>query len=251
MRPLLVLCLLLFPLTGSQAAHEPQKVSFPSLDGIEVTADVFVTHEKTAPFLVLFQRAQWSRGEYREIAPRLNALGFNCMAVDLRSGGPVENIDNETAARAKAAGKGTSYVDTVPDIETAVTYARKHYAQGKLAVWGSSYSASLVVKLLGDDPGFADAALSFTPGEYFTKFGMPADWITRSASKLQKPVFITSAANEKDRWHGIYAAIPSADKHFFLPASGGQHGSRALWERYPDNPGYWKATEQFLNRYLK
>ena len=251
MKSRLLSWLLLFPLSALLAAEAAQQLTCPPSDGTPITAAVSVEHEDEAPFLVLFHRAGWSRGEYREIVPRLSALGFNSMAVDLRSGGPVEGVENETANRATQAGKGTTYVDTLPDIEAAVAYAREHNAKGKLAIWGSSYSASLVIKLLGDDPDFADAVLAFAPGEYFAKLGKPDDWITRSAGKLQRPVFVTSAANEKERWVGIYEAIPSADKYSYLPPANGQHGSRALWQRYPESPGYWQAVEQFLNQYLK
>lgn len=246
---LLAPLLLVFP--ELHAAGPVKTIHFPSQDGVEMAADVYIAHDNSAPFLVLFHKAQWSRGEYREIAPRLNDLGFNCMAVDARSGGPVEGVENETAKKAEKAGKGTTHADAVPDLKAAVDYAREHYAKGKLGVWGSSYSASLVLKLAGDDAGFADAVLAFSPGEYFAKSGKPGDWITASAKKLSQPVFITSAAKEKSLWEGIYAAIPSADKHSYLPGSGGQHGSQALWGRNPEHAGYWQAVETFLEKYLK
>jgi len=232
--------------SSTWAANDLQTITFPSRDGVPVTADVYMKHPATAPFIILFHRAQWSRGEYREIASQLNKLGYNCMAVDLRSGGPTEGVDNETAKRAEKDGKGTTYIDTLPDMESATAYARKHYTRGKLAIWGSSYSASLVLKLAGDDAHYADAVLAFAPGEYFEKSGKPATWVAASARNIKIPVFITSAANEKNAWQGIFEAIPSGQKQSYLPDAGGQHGSRALWSRYPESAGYWTAVEKFL-----
>ena len=173
------------------------------------------------------------------------------MAVDLRSGGSVNGIDNETAARAKAIGTGTTYVDALPDVEAALRYARVHNAQGPLIAWGSSYSASLVLKVAGDEPELVDGVLAFAPGEYFTKQGRPSDWIQGSAKSIDDPAFITSARNEKKAWFHIFQAIPSKDKMFYLPSSEGNHGSRALWSQFPDSDGYWEAVEAFLSNNFK
>lgn len=77
-----------------------ETISFPSKDGLEITADVYFTGDKSKPWILLCHQARWSRGEYNEIAPKLNALGFNCLATDQRSGKEVNGVTNETAARA-------------------------------------------------------------------------------------------------------------------------------------------------------
>ena len=76
----LLAVLLLFGETT--AAIAPQEITFPSEDGVDITADLYMAHaDKQTPFLVLFHRAGWSRGEYREVAARLNQLGWNCRVV--------------------------------------------------------------------------------------------------------------------------------------------------------------------------
>gem|GEM_PF-5977157 len=72
--------------TAPALASNSQSISFKSADGILITADSYVPHTTTSPLILLFHQAGSSRGEYNEIAPRLNELGFNCIAVDLRSG---------------------------------------------------------------------------------------------------------------------------------------------------------------------
>ena len=232
---------------SASTAGKKESVTFLSSDGIVITADVYMTAgDKKRPFIVLFHQAGWSRGEYLEIAPRLNALGFNCMAVDLRSGDGVNSVQNETAKRASKKGKGQSYVDAMPDIEAALKYARSHYADGKIIAWGSSYSAALALKVAGDRPELVDGVLSFSPGEYFGRSGKPATWIQDAAGKIKVPVFITSARGEKGSWSGIFGAIRSEKKTFYLPDTIGNHGSRALWAQFKDSAGYWKAVESFL-----
>jgi alpha-beta hydrolase superfamily lysophospholipase len=122
-------------------------VSFSSKDGLQVTADLYLAHPTEAPFIVLFHQARASRGEYRMIAPELNAFGFNAMAIDQRIGNSFNAITNETAKRFGTGGMSEAYIDAMPDMEAAIKYARKNYAKGKLIIWGSSYSASLVLKI--------------------------------------------------------------------------------------------------------
>jgi len=235
-------------LVGFISFQTPAKkqITFPSNDGIELTADLYMTADKSAPFIVLFHQARWSRGEYNEIVPRLNSLGYNCMAVDLRSGGEVNGVKNLSVLAAKKAMKPTKYVDAYQDIDAAMKYARKYFADGKLIIWGSSYSSALALRYAGDNPDNIDALLSFSPGEYFKNQGKSAQYITEGAKNITKPVFITSAKGEKGSWWSIYEAIPSQQKTFFLPESSGNHGSKALWSKFGDSMTYWVAVEKYL-----
>lgn len=223
-------------------------VTFLSGDGIKITADTYITHEeKNTPLLVLFHQAGWSRGEYLKIAPKLNALGFNCIVVDLRSGESVNGIENETALRARQAGKNVRYVDALPDIEAALRYAKSQYSESKTIAWGSSYSAALVLHIAGVQPELVDGVLAFAPGEYFSKQGKSKSWIQETAVNIDVPVFITSARNEQCNWLAIYAAIPAKQKTTFIPTTQGNHGSRALWEQFDDSEDYWDAVNAFLS----
>ena len=218
---------------------------FAAADGVSVTADLYAPHPDTAPMIVLFHQAGYSRGEYRTIAPKLNALGFNALAVDTRSGNATQGVGNETAASACTAGKPATYVDAMADMRAAVVEARKH-ARGKLLIWGSSYTSALVL-VLGNELA-ADAVLAFSPGEYFGDLGKPKTWIADSAAALTMPVFVTSAKSEQSEWAPIAAHI----KHVttFVPPTDGHHGSSTLWPTQPDHDAYWTAVTAFLTPYL-
>jgi alpha-beta hydrolase superfamily lysophospholipase len=245
MKKFLFILVLVIPFVG--VAQDVQTIKFPSIDGLELTADIYMSHANSAPLIVLFHQARWSRGEYQEIAPKLNMLGFNCMAVDLRSGGEVNGVKNESFRQAQQEMKPTKYVNAYQDMEAAVKYAKKYYAEGKLLIWGSSYSSALVLKYAGDNIDKIDAVLAFSPGEYFGNQGKSKSWITESASNITKPVFITSARGENSSWTAIFAAIPFEDKVSFLPTTAGNHGSRALWSKFGDSVYYWNEVEKFLN----
>lgn len=236
---------------GGQDQAGFETISFPSADSIEITADLYMKHaDKSKPFIVLCHQAGWSRGEYREIAPKLNELGFNCMAIDQRSGKGINSVDNETMKRAEAAGKGTLFLDAEQDMIAALKYARKNCANGKLILWGSSYSAALSLRIAGEHADLVDGALSFAPGEYFVRFGKPENYIQSSAKKIKDPIFITSAKNEYIRWKAIFDAVSAAGKTKFVPETKGNHGSRALWSKFDDSGDYWQATEGFLKKFL-
>jgi dienelactone hydrolase len=255
--------LLLAVLAASCSKATRTQSTFPSEDGVPCTADVYLTGRgRSAPFIVLFHQAGYSRGEYQDIAPRLNRLGFGCMAVDARSGGEVQGVQNETVKAALAAGKPVgSYLDALPDLVAALKHARKTYAGGKLIAWGSSYSASLVLQLAASQPGLVDGVVAFSPGEYFASDRSGA-WIAESATGLRDlPVFITSGPTEGYSWKRIFEAIPSPGKASYLPqATGSLHGSSALRTNLGSstyvipNPlaeGYWAATEAFLKAHFR
>ena len=198
-------------------------IDFPSKDGLLITADYYEV-KGSETFILLFHQAGWSRGEYKEIAPKLNTLGYSCLAIDQRSGGAVNSVTNQTNQKAVAAGKETTYLNAYQDIKATVAYVKKAYSPKKIIIWGSSYSSSLVLKYAGDHPDQIDAAMAFSPGEYFGK----DDFIKNSAAHIKVPTFITSAQNEQDNWAAINEAIPTTTKVTYVPATAGNHGSRAL-----------------------
>lgn len=204
-------------------------------------------HPATAPMIVLFHQAGYSRGEYRTIAPKLGELGFNALAVDARSGEAAEGVGNDTAADACKLGKPTNYVDAMVDLRAAVAQART-LATGKILIWGSSYSSSLVL-VLGAELK-ADAVLAFSPGEYFEDQGKPKTWVADSAKALAVPVFITSAKDEGKDWAPIAAAVDPTKLTTFVPETAGHHGSSTLWPAQPDRDAYWTAVAAFLKPFV-
>ncbi len=245
------LSLVLILVSSVSTVFAGETVTFLSEDGLLISADIHAPHQNSkAPMIVLFHQAGSSRGEYAEIVPWLNGLGYNCMAVDQRSGESMRGVENQTALRAGKENRPTGYIEALPDLTAALAYARSHYGNNGVIAWGSSYSAALVLKIAGDSPGLVDGVLAFSPGEYFKRAGKSASWIQTSTQHIKVPVFITSSRNEAGKWAAIFAAIESADKVSFIPETAGRHGSRALWKKYPDSDAYRQAVQGFLQRYF-
>ena len=212
-----------------------QTVTFQAEDGLTVTGDLYLTKDLEAPFILLCHQAGYSRGEYLEIAPRLNKLGYNCLAIDQRSGRGVNGVTSETNKAAQGAGLSTAYADAYPDLEAAINYIIQQYHPKQLVAWGSSYSASLVLILAAEHPQEIQAALAFSPGEYFS---FNDKRISDYAARIAQPVFVTSAKSEEQAWRGIADSVSSAGSIFFVPQGSGVHGSSALMEANKNNAEY-------------
>ena len=230
----------------SFSINAQEKINFKASDGLTITADLYMVNPVKAPFIILFHQAGWSRGEYLEIAPKLNRLGYNCLAIDQRSGGKVNEVINETYQLAISRGLNTNYVSALVDMNSAIDYVKKTYVSAnKTIIWGSSYSSALSLKIAGERNDI-DAVLAFAPGEYFEGLGESATYISQSAKNIKIPVFITSSKSEKVNWWSIYEKISIENKWYFLPKTKGQHGSRALWEKFSEHKNYWNAVHHFL-----
>ncbi|MEM9022666.1 MAG: alpha/beta hydrolase [Bacteroidota bacterium] len=226
-------------LVGVACTSAAQKmVTFNAADGLAVTADIYETHPDN-PWILLCHQASFSRGEYRETAPRLNALGFNCLAIDQRSGKGVNGVSNATAQRANEQGLPTKYTHAEPDILAAIAFLAEKSGRPIILV-GSSYSAALVLKIARDHEQVR-AVAAFSPGEYIR-----GQNIRKAAAGTQKPVFVTSSKNEASDVASLVQDIDTQYLTHFVPESAGKHGSKALWKKHDRSGEYWKAFAAFL-----
>ena len=219
-------------------------VTFPSGDGLEITADHKTAKSDTT--IVLFHQAGSSRGEYKTIAPRLNKLGYNTLSVDLRSGSAFDGVKNETAARGAQAGKGSSFLDAKPDMLAAISYANKLAGTNKVVIWGSSYSAALSLVIAGEGKAKIKGALAFSPGEYLAGVSVES-----AARGISIPTYMSSARSEVRQWQPFLKAASNIKAVGFEPQGGGRHGSSALIEGRSSNADeYWQSVEAFLKKHF-
>ncbi|MBI3500266.1 MAG: dienelactone hydrolase family protein [Bacteroidetes bacterium] len=225
-----------------QLSPQPaQKISFPASDGLVVTADLYLVSD-SLPYMILCHQAGYSRAEYAETASKFCHLGYNCLAVDARSGNEVNGVKNETAALAVQKKKPATYLDAEKDILAAIDYAYNKSGK-KVFLVGSSYSASLALKIAATNKK-VKAVMAFSPGEYFgTKLKLKD-----AIANLSVPVFVTSAKEEAQDVTTLISDVKSKIKNQFVPTSKGKHGSSCLWK---DNPGYheyWFAIMLFVKQ---
>ena len=182
-----LLCLLLWcvmgPVKGQVAVY------FSSGDGLKISADLYVRNY-SLPFIILCHQDGSNRSEYKDIAPRLLNLNYNCLAIDLRSGGKPGFADNETARRAQSENRTMQPLDALPDLIAAIGYV-KTFNDRPVILFGSSFSASLCLLAAADNPR-VQAVVAFSPGEYF----LPRVHMAERISRFDKPLFICATHTE-------------------------------------------------------
>lgn len=247
-----IVCLLGLSFNSSAIADSTaqfEQVDFRSLDGLMVTADLYETGDRSDPLVLLFHQTESSRGEYREIAPRLVELGFNTLAVDLRWGGKHEwfPAENETALRYGTVeimneiriGNDERGWPTVllsyEDMLAAYDWSSIEGFDGPKIVIGASMSSILTLRLPVDRE--IAAVFAFSPGEY----GDDTTQVRRWCASNQVPTFIAGRESEAEISRLLLDAVDSPRKQYFQTTQD-RHGSSILTI---DEEG-WKSFVEFL-----
>lgn len=219
-------------------------VTFTAEDGLLITADQYLASPDN-PYIVLFHEQGSSRGEFRNTARRLCKMDYNCLAVDLRNGGSIHFISNETAKRCKESRCPTSAGDIELDMIAAIRYA--HQQSGRpVILFGSGANGSLCLKVAMEQDQ-VKAVIALSPGEYF----LPGIHIQDTITHLKKPVFITSSQSEYPYVSQLASGIDEGYLTLFQPQLGeGGRGSSALTEENEHNSEYWLALMLFFKDLL-
>lgn len=226
--------LLLLGLAGpGQAQQLGAEVSFEARDDVKVHAYWRTQADAaTAPTMLLFHMAGSSAAaEYPTIIERLNAEGYNTLAVDLRSGGARLGAPNKTAAQFE---DRVPYCAAYPDMVAALDWVSAQGLTGPVQAWGSSYSAALVVKLAAERPDALAGAIAFSPAS-----GQPlADCRPEQyLEALQIPVLALRPDSEMalESVQAQAEAFRNADVPYQV-IDGGEHGSLMLQQAHTGQP---------------
>lgn len=195
------------------------------------------------PIILLCHQLGNNKYEYADIAPKLNDMGFNALAVDLTGGGVFaahnnETIDRDTSTTNPAEERQKMVGKVRSELDATINYLNKRYNQ-KVIVWGSSYSANYAISLASKNDN-VKAAISFS--------GLSGGLVP-IVSKLEKPLFMTSSKEEAPQVKAILKEItPRENLVHFIPKGEGGHGSSVLWNEQPYAEEYWVAVKSFLNQ---
>jgi dienelactone hydrolase len=221
----------------------PELVEFNSLDSLKISAHLYQIDD-SSPVILLCHQARFNKFEYAGIAERLNRMGFNCLAIDQRSGGPIGDKQNLTYLRARKLNKSVDYIDAEADIRASILYLSDKF-KSKIILWGSSYSSTLALYLAADMVEVS-TVLSFSPGDYMAdKKGSLIDIL----GEFKKPLFLTSSKREAKGVSQLLSKHELLDNQIqFIPENNGHHGSRALWINQIGGEEYWIAVALFLKQ---
>lgn len=225
-----------------QNAQFYETIEFYSLDSLLISGNYYHVND-SAPCILLCHQARWNKYEYDSIAIVLQAKGYNCLAIDQRSGGLMndERI-NQTFDRASAKELPTDYLDAEQDIIAAIRYFYNQQ-QRPIILWGSSYSSTLAMHNGLPNDSVA-AVVAFSPGDYFSEQKGSLVPLIKASSK---PFFVTSSKEEAPALQALLSdKVLSNQQVQFIPTDAGHHGSRALWASKEGNEAYWTAINAFL-----
>ena len=237
---------------AGQVPAAPAEVRFPVRDSLEVVADIHRSGGGPgAPAILLFHQGGGSaRGEYRSITPRLLREGYNVVAADVRGGGTRFGDPN----RAPPVPEGFSYCDAASEVDATVNLARAHGFTGPLVLWGSSYTAALVLQVAVRRSADVRAVLAFSPASGEPMRGCEPEvyvaWLRRAG--VPALVLRPRAEIEDTARAARLEAMRRDGAHVFV-AEEAVHGSSMLdGERSPGDTGpQWNAVLALLRRSLE
>ena len=231
------------------AAHtaSAEDITFETTDGVTVHATFEGAAGGTyAPYIILFHQAGSNgRAEYETISDRLVAEGYHVLMVDQRSGGDRFGGTNRTAA---AFDQDPGYCAAYPDLIAATEYVKASEHKGPIFVWGSSYSAGLVINLAAEYFEGIAGALAFSPASGGPMAACSPD---QNIAKARMPIFALRPESEIDRPRVQYQLdLLTASGHQVYVAKRGVHGSSML-DR--ERNGYstratWSLVLDFLDQ---
>lgn len=225
---------------SSFSAIRVRTVTFTAVDGLEVTADEYIT-DPFKPYVLLFHEQGSSRGEFSTIARRICKLDYNCLAVDLRNGGKYEYVSNETARQLREKHHEAGLKEIEQDVLAAINYV-KDKSNLPVILFGSGANGSLSLKVALSD-SLVRAVVAVSPGEYF----LPETKIQEAIAALEKPVFITSSKAEFPYVSELASGIDPNYVSLFEPEQGaGERGTGSFSVDYEYNTEYWLALILFF-----
>lgn len=219
-------------------------IIFIAQDGLPITADLY-TDKSQYPYMILFHMANSSRGEFREIAPKMMKFEYNCLAVDLRSGNESNYVLNETHQAALDKNKKTDFLSSLTDIELAIDYAYNLSNKKPVVLVGSTFSASLcLICSLNNDK--VKAVIAFSPGEYFESVKLKD-----KLKGFDKPALITGTKEESKYWDDIFFNVDPHYLTYFIPQNNQvKQGSMVLLKSNDSKIEYWIEIMMFLRKLL-
>ena len=232
----------------AQAQEGSQEIVLTAHDGLTVYGDLYIAEDATdRPFLLLFhQGGANGRGEYAPLIPRLQAAGYNLLVLDQRQGGERLGGHNRTVAAHE--GAAYSYCDALPDLEAALAFVRERNPAARPILWGSSYSAALVMQVAAAHPDAVSGVLAFSPASGEAMDGCRPEPF---ADGLTVPLLVLRPQSEAAREStAAQLALFAEQGHETYVADPGTHGSSMLVAERAggDVEPTWHVVLDFLRR---
>lgn len=232
---------------GSDKPYE--EITFITSDSITIFGELYKTSKSKDIILLFHQGGSNIRGEYRTIIPKLLEQDINILAIDQRVGGQIYGSYNRTIANipSNSFDNNYGYCDAYNNLEGALDYLIENGYTGGKMLWGSSYSASLAIKLASERQNDLLGVLAFSPAAGTVMEGCnPEPYF----EKITIPLLILKPPNEmeSDRSKTQFE-LAATYGHKTYAAKNGIHGSSMLVESRvgADVSENWTAVLNFIS----
>lgn len=207
---------------GDQESENMLAITFPSLDGITISANYHDSGNSMVPACLLVHMLGGSKSDYASLQEKLGAVGIASLAIDLRGhGGSTESGTQDY----------TTFTDVQwQDCENDVLAGYKYLAEKghtAIAVVGASIGANLSV-VAGADIFMADenaplkAMVLMSPGVNYRGV-VPAP---RARELGNIPVLIAASEEDRQSYPGSQSLSQAARNAELTSFSGSSHGTR-------------------------
>ena len=233
--------------TSSSEAY-PKEISFYTSDSIKIFGDLYISDQSDPVILLFHQGGSNARAEYGPIIPRLLEDDFNILAIDQRQGGQYFGGYNRTIANVPTYNYSDTYTycDAYNNLESALDFVIENDFTGKKILWGSSYSATLSIKLAHERQQAVDAVLAFSPAS-----GKPMEGCNPEPflENLTVPLLFLRPRRElqSERSQNQLDLVKSYNHQTYI-AENGVHGSSMLVETRTKHPvnEVWQVVMEFI-----
>ena len=170
-------------------------VTIDSPDGVQIVGSYFESPKPNSPAVLLLHQWQSDRHSYDDFAKKMQAKGFNVLAIDGRGfGESTKTTDGKTveAERTPEAVKAM-----LGDVDAAMKFLadQPNVDKTKIGIAGASYGSSLALIYAADHPNVAAVAM-ISPGlNYFGN--MPTEPAVIKYG-VHRPLLLVSARDDPD-----------------------------------------------------
>jgi len=229
------------PLANAAATSTPATptvgtVNIRSADGLVLGGIFLPAAQPNSPALLLLHQWQSDRHSYDDFAKRMQAKGFNVLAVDGRGfGESTKSTDGKTVQAERTAAAVQSMLS---DVDAAMKFLadQPNVDRSKIGIVGASYGSSLALIYAADHPNIASVAL-LSPGlNYFGN--MPTEPAIKKYG--DRPMFLVAAEDDKESADAVNKLLSAGNNTGYganIYPSGG-HGTALFKLKFPGDLEY-------------
>ncbi len=228
---------------GSDSMPEQSKpgsmseISLTTKDGIRIAADLYEV-ENPLGWLILVHMMPAAKDSYKDLAVRLQRLGYESMAIDLRGHGESDKGPDDYLNFSNA-----DHQKSILDLEAAVDYLveKRQAVKDKIIFVGASIGANLSLQYISQHPEFKTAILLSAGLNYH---GIETGPLVKNLGAGQKVFFVSAKDDDNDAEQNqeLFDLTPAgAEKQIKIYDSGG-HGTDIL----KNQPGLNNLIVEFI-----